>query len=248
MSYIEVETRGSAFVLTLNDSPRRNVLSAPMCAELSAAIQLANRDPAARAVIITGRAPAFCAGAVLEDLQAAARGETGPIEAVYRSFMDVAMSPLPTVAAVNGPAVGAGFNLALACDVRVAADSALFDTRFLKLGLHPGGGHTWMLVRAVGWSQASRLLMGGLAVDAAEAERIGLVVAVVSAVELVEQAMSAVSASLTAPRELITRAKGSLRLAADSNHLSSFNHEAAEQRWSLAQSAFSSTVNHPKRS
>jgi enoyl-CoA hydratase len=92
--------------------------------------------------------------------------------------MDVAMSPLPTLAAVNGPAVGAGFNLALACDMRIASDTASFDTRFLNLGLHPGGGHAWMLLRAVSWAHASRLLLAGQSVDAHEAYRIGLVEAV----------------------------------------------------------------------
>ena len=77
-------------------------------------------------------------------------GERRTVTSIYEGFLRVLRSPLPTVAAVNGPAVGAGMNLALACDVRIAGASARFDTRFLQIGLHPGGGHTWMLERAVG--------------------------------------------------------------------------------------------------
>src|ERR1043166_866952 len=70
--------------------------------------------------------------------------------AIYEGFLRIARSPLPTLAAVNGAAVGAGMNLALGCDVRLASTRARFDTRFLQIGLHPGGGHTWMQVRTVG--------------------------------------------------------------------------------------------------
>ena len=78
-------------------------------------------------------------------------------------------SPLPTVAAVNGPAVGAGMNLALACDVRIAGASARFDTRFLRIGLHPGGGHAWMLDRAVGPQAAAAMVLFGARLDGARA-------------------------------------------------------------------------------
>jgi enoyl-CoA hydratase len=242
MSMVDSELRGGVVVLSLNDAPRRNVLSGALCAALSRAVADAAADPRARAMVITGAPPAFCAGADLDDLAAAAQGRTEPLSAVYKSFMDVAMSPLPTLAAVNGPAVGAGFNLALACDMRLATDSALFDTRFLKLGLHPGGGHAWMLLRAVGWPHASRLLLAGQAVNAEEAHRIGLVETVVPEAALIDQAVEMLRACVTAPRELVLRTKASMRLAQTSDHPTAFLHETAEQKWSLETPKFAAAL------
>ncbi|CAH0349225.1 enoyl-CoA hydratase-related protein [Sphingobium sp. CECT 9361] len=156
---LRVDKHGAARLLTLNDPKRRNLLSGDLCRAISAAVAEANADPDAKVIVITGAPPAFCAGANLDDLEQAAGGETDTLHAVYNSFMDVAQSALPTIAAVNGPAVGAGLNLALACDMRLASADALFDCRFLKIGLHPGGGHSWMLQRAVGWAHAARMLL-----------------------------------------------------------------------------------------
>jgi enoyl-CoA hydratase len=238
MSLVLKERSDGVVTLTLNDPDRRNVLSLPLCEALVAAVAAANVDPEARLLVITGAGPAFCAGAELEDLEAAANGDTAAVNAVYDSFMAVARSPLPTMAAVNGPAVGAGFNLALACDMRVAAESALFDTRFLSIGLHPGGGHGWMLLRAVGWQTASRLLLCGRSVDGREAETIGLALACVPDGELVATATALGHRLKTVPRELLDRAKRTLRQAAASTHAEAFAHETAEQLWSLRQPAF----------
>ena len=93
---------------------------------------------------------------------------------IYEGFLRIARSPLPTLAAVNGAAVGAGMNLALGCDVRIAARRAKFDTRFLQIGLHPGGGHTWMLRRIAGPQTAMAAVVFGQVLDGAEAERVGL--------------------------------------------------------------------------
>ena len=98
-----------------------------------------------------------------------------PAVASTRASSASARSPLPTIAAVNGAAVGAGMNLALACDVRLAGRSARFDTRFLQLGLHPGGGHTWMLQRIAGPQAAAAVVLFGEVLDGEEAERCGLV-------------------------------------------------------------------------
>src|SRR4029453_11341326 len=84
---------------------------------------------------------------------------------IYEGFLRVGRSPLPTIAAVNGAAVGAGVNLALACDVILAGESARFDTRFIDLGLHPGGGHTWMLQRRIGSQAAAALVLFGRVLD-----------------------------------------------------------------------------------
>lgn len=247
MSELLVAQQGATMVLTLNAPERRNVLSLELCRALSAAVAAANADEAVKAIVITGTAPAFCAGANLDDLKAAADGATETLHAVYQSFMDVAASPLPTIAAVNGPAVGAGMNLALACDIRIASEAAMFDTRFLKIGLHPGGGHGWMLLRAVGWAEASRLLLFNRAAKAAEAQAIGLVQAVVAADELIPAATELAARAEALPRELIVATKQSLRLAAASDHAAAFAHESTAQMHSLHQPPFLQLIEQLKQ-
>ncbi len=130
-------------VVTLDDPSRRNALSLQLSADLASTIEALVEDPEVGAVVVTGDGPAFCAGADLTQLGDSAREG---LLAIYEGFLAVARCPLPTIAAVNGPAVGAGMNLALACDVRLAGESARFDTRFLQLDLRDPSGqgtHTW---------------------------------------------------------------------------------------------------------
>ena len=242
MTLVQATRQGATALLKLDDPKRRNILSPALCRALSAAVAEANGDDRVKAIVITGAAPAFCAGADLDDLQAAAGGETDALQAVYQSFMDVANSPLPTIAAVNGAAVGAGMNLALACDLRVASEDALFDTRFLKIGLHPGGGHGWMLLRAVGWAHATRLLLLGQSVRAAEAQAIGLVSRVEPAERLVDAALELANRAESLPRELIVATKASLRIAAQSDHATTYAHETQAQMHSLHQPPFAELV------
>ena len=126
-------------LITVNDPERRNAVTGEMSKQLRAAVERAEADPGVHAVVVTGAGKAFCAGADLSALGSAA--EEGLLR-LYDGFMAVGKCALPTIAAVNGPAVGAGLNLALAADVRIAGPNALFDTRFQKLGIHPGGGAT----------------------------------------------------------------------------------------------------------
>lgn len=246
MSLVEVRRVGRVALLRLADSKRRNILSTGLCAALSDAVAEANADAEVNAIVITGAGPAFCAGADLDDLSAAAGGDDTAIRAVYRAFLDVADSAVPTIAAVNGPAVGAGMNLALACDLRLASEDASFDTRFLKIGLHPGGGHAWLLERAVGWAEASRLLLFGRTIDADEAWRIGLAQQVVPPAGLVDVAIAFARNADAFPRELLLRTKRSLRHAVGSTHADSVSHETAEQFWSLGQPAFAELVERLK--
>ena len=163
---VTLDQRGGVAVVTLNDPARRNAFSGPLVHALAAAMDRAERDEATRCVVVTGAGSAFCAGAEVATLRGAANGEWDDVETVYQGFLRVRDCPLPTIAAVNGPAVGAGFNLALACDVRLAGPGALFDTRFTTLRLHPGGGHAWMLARAVGQQQATLACLFGETWDA----------------------------------------------------------------------------------
>jgi len=140
MSLLLIDKKDSVAVLTINDDKRRNIISGELVDEIIEAIVDIEADESTKALIITGAGRAFCAGADLGDLSAARDGDGSRIEKVYEGFMTIARCKVPTIAAVNGPAVGAGMNLATACDIRVAAKSAVFDTRFMQLGLHPGGG------------------------------------------------------------------------------------------------------------
>ncbi len=158
--------------LTLNDPEARNSLSAPMVAEIVAAMDGFEADESVGAVVVTGTPPAFCAGANLGNL---AEADGDSLGRIYEGFLRVARSPLPTIAAVNGAAVGAGMNLALGCDVRIAGRRARFDTRFMQLGLHPGGGHTWMFRRAAGPQTTMAAVVFGEVLDGEEAARVGLV-------------------------------------------------------------------------
>ena len=147
MALVLTDVRDGVATLTLNNPDERNTLTAAMVTEITAAMDVIEADESIGALVVTGAPPAFCAGANLGNLATADGSSLGN---VYEGFLRIARSPLPTIAAVNGAAVGAGMNLALGCDVRLAARRARFDTRFLQLGLHPGGGHTWMFRRIAG--------------------------------------------------------------------------------------------------
>lgn len=248
MSFVEVARHGAVAVVTLCDPERRNLLSIEMCSALSEAVASLSADEEVHALIITGAGSAFCAGADLADLEAAAAEDGVSLEPVYRAFLDVAECPLPTIAAINGPAVGAGLNLALACDIRIAADRAWFDTRFLAIGLHPGGGHGWMLLRAVGWAEASRMLLTGARVTATEALDIGLIQRLVAGDALLTEALAMAEGAGAAPRDLLIRTKNSLRLAESSSHAAAVTHETAEQARSLRQPPFRALVSRLRAS
>src|SRR5215217_8160552 len=185
--------------LTLNNPDERNTLTAPMVTEIVAAVEAFEADESVGAVVVTGTPPAFCAGANLGNLRDADGASLGN---VYEGFLRIARSPLPTVAAVNGAAVGAGMNLALGCDVRIAARRARFDTRFLQIGLHPGGGHTWMLRRIVGPQVAMAAVVFGEVLGGADAERVGLVYRCVDDDALLGTAHEFAARAAAAPREL----------------------------------------------
>ncbi len=170
MALVLTEIRDGVALLTLNNPDERNTMTSPMVDEIVAAMDAFEADESVGAIVVTGAGYAFCAGANLGNLQSATRESLGK---VYEGFLRIARSPLPTLAAVNGPAVGAGMNLALGCDVRIAAHRARFDTRFLQIGLHPGGGHTWMQRRIVGQQNAMAAVVFSQVLDGPEAERVG---------------------------------------------------------------------------
>ena len=222
--------------LTLNHPDERNTLTAPMVDEIVAAMDAFEADDGVGAVVVTGTPPAFCAGANLGNLAEANGSSLGTI---YEGFLRIARSTLPTLAAVNGAAVGAGMNLALGCDVRLAARRARFDTRFLQIGLHPGGGHTWMLRRIAGPQTAMAAVVFGEVLDGAEAERVGLVHRCVDDDALLDAAHEMAARAAGAPRELAITAKATIAdMATVADHPSAVQRELEPQLWSTRQPWF----------
>lgn len=233
---VEVDAATGVATVTIDEPERRNSLNGGIVTGLVDAFDRLEADSSVGAVVITGAPPAFCAGADLGDL---GKVEEAGLREIYEGFLRVGRSPLPTLAAVNGAAVGAGMNLALCCDVRLAGRSAKFDTRFLQLGLHPGGGHTWMLERAVGPSAAAALVVFAQVIDGAEAERIGLVWRCVDDDDLLSVAADMAAKAASAPRELAQRAKATLAtMPTVEAHPEAVDVEIAAQLWSLQQPFF----------
>ena len=209
-------------LITVNDPARRNAFTSAMSTRLREAVQQAEADPQVHAVVVTGAGSAFCAGADLSALATAA--EEGLLQ-VYDGFMAVGKCTLPTIAAVNGPAVGAGLNLALAADVRIAGPTALFDARFLKLGLHPGGGATWMLQRAIGPQLARAAFLFGMRFDADAAVRHGLALNVAD--DPVAAALELAAGPAAAPREVVLATKATTRATVNPGAVDVEQHERA---------------------
>jgi enoyl-CoA hydratase len=236
MSLVRCEVADGVAIVTLDDPERRNALNLEMVDEIVATFDKLEADDGVGAVIVTGAPPAFCAGADLSHLGGSQREG---LRSVYEGFLRVGRSPLPTLAAVNGAAVGAGMNLALVCDVRIAARRAKFDTRFLQLGLHPGGGHTWMFRRITGPQAVFATVVFGEILNGEEAERVGLVWKCVDDDQLLDVAREMAGRAASAPRELVIKTKASIRdMATIDNHDAAVDRELEPQLWSVAQPAF----------
>lgn len=222
--------------LTLNNPQERNSMTADMVSEIVAAMNAAESDPNVRVVIVTGTPPAFCAGANLGNLAEATRES---LLGIYEGFLRVARSPLPTIAAVNGAAVGAGMNLALGCDVRIAARSAKFDSRFLQLGLHPGGGNTWMQLRIAGMQTTMASVAFGEVLDGEAALRAGLVWKCVEDDALMATAREFATKAAGAPKELLESIKKTIvEIGSVPTHADAVEFELGPQVWSTRQPWF----------
>lgn len=211
-------------------------MTAEMVADIKQAMDEIEADKTVGAIIITGAAPAFCAGANLGNL-AEADGES--LSKIYEGFLRIARTPLPTIAAVNGAAVGAGMNLALCCDVRIAAHRAKFDTRFLQIGLHPGGGHTWMFRNIAGPQATMAAVVFGEILDGNEAQRIGLVYKCVPDDELMSASRVMAVRAASAPRELAILTKRTIQEMANiATHEEAVAKELEPQVWTTRQPWF----------
>jgi enoyl-CoA hydratase len=239
MPMVLVEKRDRVAVLTLNDPDHRNSLTAPMVDEIVEAFDALEADDEVGAVVITGAGKGFCAGADLGNLGSKATTTGGGFRSIYEGFMRVGRSSLPTVAAINGAAVGAGMNLALSCDVRVAGKAAKFDTRFLDLGLHPGGGHTWMLRDAVGVHNAKAMVLFGQVLDGETAQRYGLVWECVDDAALVDRSVEIAARAASGPKELVVELKKTIAdMRGIDDGVGAMERELTPQVWSREQPWF----------
>ncbi len=236
MSLIILERSEGVATLTLNNPAERNTMTAELVSDIKQAMDEIEADQTIGAIIVTGAAPAFCAGANLGNL-AEADGES--LTKIYEGFLRIARTPLPTIAAVNGVAVGAGMNLALCCDVRIAAHRAKFDTRFLQIGLHPGGGHTWMFRNIAGPQATMAAVVFGEILDGHEAQRVGLVYKCVPDDELMATARVMAVRAASAPRELAIITKRTIQEMANvATHDEAVAKELEPQVWTTRQPWF----------
>lgn len=176
---VEFQVDAGVAVVTLAAPDRRNALTPRMADELVDALDRADADPTVGAVLIRGGGGCFCAGAHRETLtdacaDPAAEETYAGLSAIYASFVRVGSLQAPTVAAVRGSAVGAGLNLALATDVRVVAGDARLMSGFLRLGIHPGGGHFVLLSRLAGREAAAAMGLFGEEIDGRRAVELGM--------------------------------------------------------------------------
>ncbi|WP_066342642.1 crotonase/enoyl-CoA hydratase family protein [Azohydromonas lata] len=193
------ERRGAVALLTLNRPATRNALDGePMYAAFESLFEQLNADLSLGAAVLTGSGSAFCSGGDVAQMRERAGMFAGSpqeiagnyrqgIQRIPRAFQRL---HLPIIAAVNGPAIGAGNDLACLCDIRIAATTARFAESFVKVGIVPGDGGCWLLPRVVGASRAAELAFTGEAIDAQEALRIGLVSRVVAPEALLDEALA----------------------------------------------------------
>ncbi len=216
------EHNGRVAVATLNRPETRNAITdEAMLADLLEAIDRADRDPEVGALIITGTDPAFCSGGNVKQLAERDRMGGGTPDQVaewYRWGIQqvprrLLTTDLVTFAAVNGPAVGAGWDLASMCDIRIASETARFSHPFVNLGIIPGDGGGWLLPSIVGWQRATELTLTGRFIDAAEALAIGAVLEVVPHAEVVTRTRALAEQVTSRPPHATRLAKRLLRHA-----------------------------------
>ncbi len=209
---IQAETKGKVGVIRLNRPQALNALNAQMCTDIIAALDAFEADDGVTCIIITGSEKAFAAGADIKEMSAKSYMDLFNAD-FPASWERVARTRKPLIAAVSGFALGGGCELAMMCDIVIAADNAKFGQPEIKLGVIPGIGGTQRLTRAIGKAKTMDLCLTGRMMDAAEAERSGLVARVVPLAELMNEAMKAAEAiagmslpSLMVAKESVNRA------------------------------------------
>lgn len=215
-----IDLQDGVCILTLNRPETRNPISdSDTIAALEDAVLMINRDHAIRAVVLTGAGSAFSSGGNvkhMQDREGMFGGTPAQLREGYRNGIQRIPRALyhcevPTIAAVNGPAIGAGCDLALMCDLRIASDNARFSESFVKVGIIPGDGGAWLLPRAIGLSRACEMAFTGDAIDAATALAWGLVSHVVAPDQLMDAALALARRITVNPPDVLRMTKKLLR-------------------------------------
>ncbi|MCB1001259.1 MAG: enoyl-CoA hydratase-related protein [Ilumatobacteraceae bacterium] len=224
MSEVLLEVSDHVATITLNAPERMNTISGPMLDQLSQLLLEADRDREVRCIVLTGAGRAFCAGLDLQAQMASKSGSLGglgsldsnPGEFDLRNAPPIVLHGIdtPTICALNGGAAGYGLDLALGCDIRVAADTAKLNPGFAKRGILPESGGTWLLPRMVGYAKAAEIAFTGRTLSAAESLELGLVNHVVPAADLAERA-AGLAADIAANAPLAVRAIKRMMRAAE---------------------------------
>jgi len=247
-STLKLEQSDGVAVLTLDNPEKRNAMTPELTEEFPRAVDEIRKDSGVRALVLTNTGTTFCAGGDLRTLEA--QLDWTPEENrrfmgdFYRAYLSILRVDVPTIAALNGHAIGAGLAMALGCDLRFASEQAKLGVTFLNLGLHPGMGTTHLLPRAVGYANAADLIFTCRMVDADEALRMGLVSRVLPADGLLEAALATAreiaakpaSGMRMAKRALVQQKLAGLEAALDHEataQMSSFNSD--EMRQAIAQ-------------
>lgn len=232
---LKIELQDNVGVLTLNRPDSLNALNSQVGVEFKAAMTEL-REQGARAIILTGAGRAFCAGGDLREMQKIAEREgrvdaffDEPLRLLNECILVIRQTPLPVIAAVNGAASGGGCNLALACDVVIAGEGAKFNQAFIKIGLVPDCGGTFILPRLVGWKRAAELMMTGDVVSSQQALAMGMINAVVADDQLMAQAMAMAKRLAQAPTVAIGHIKRLLEASATNDYATQLDLEREVQ-------------------
>jgi 2-(1,2-epoxy-1,2-dihydrophenyl)acetyl-CoA isomerase len=221
---VQLEMHGTVAVLTLNRPERLNALTIDVAHDFGVALGEA-LEGGARSIVLTGSGRAFSAGGDLREMQEIASQE-GRLEAFFDeplrilndAILLIRQTPIPFIAAVNGVASGGGCNLALACDLVIAAEGAKFNQAFIKIGLSPDCGGTFILPRLIGWKRATELLFTGEMLTAQRAAEIGMINAVVPDSELMSRALAMAGRLAAAPTAAIGQIKKLLEASAANDY------------------------------
>ena len=235
---ITLETRGGAAWLTLDGPSTRNALDAASAAAIVAACDEIDANDAIGVAVISGGHGAFCSGAARSTLaglsEVPAHVAYEELGCLYRAFDRVGRLTLPTIARIDGAAVGAGLNLALAADLRVATERSQFISGFAGVGIHPGGGHFHLIDRAAGRQTAAAMGLFAQPLDAVDAAAAGLIWAALP-VDEIDDVVAGMCATLAADPALARAMKSTLNLttASQDSWAAAVEVERARQMWSL---------------
>ena len=220
-SFLTIERDNGIVTLTLNRPEKRNAISTrEACDEVVAACDALRRDDDVRCVIVTGAGSAFCAGGDLKGMRdgtGISGGKTGAEirESYRRGIQRIPLAlyelDVPTIAAINGPAIGAGLDLACMCDIRIASEKALFAESFVKVGIVPGDGGAFLLPKVIGMSKALEMSLTGETIGPAEALACGLISRVVAPEKLLDSAKETARKIAANPPQAVRLTKRLLR-------------------------------------